>query len=391
MRTITRRDKILTTMILCLITAAAGDAMGRRGQMPWSSSLFPKSATLPQRPGRPMAEPTGTGRDSDLREKRRQAITRTVALCETAALWEWLQHRDDVDGELSYVVTSELYGRLGPAAFDQALKIANPNQRAALSGSFLSCIASVDPWKAMEIYDAHRSEFDPGWGGNAMSGIVMNGCNTSADLAIAAIARNTNSADPVEFESRFPPDFDFKKLADFIQGPDGNTNARPVNLQRAWATQDPSGAAAWMLEHPGDFTTFDNRLSETHTDTLSAIATSPAPGRSEALAKLTAALAPADSATAWLTLGSACLTFEPQLLDAATTMGQREAYLVPALLRTRINEELPASWAVVPAAERPALLDAVSAQWNAATPLELKALDHWRASIEQQWSARPGK
>lgn len=377
-----RRHRILVTALLTLAAIAAGDALGRRRSTP-------ASAARPAADVSRSALTNGALPTPETVPQHEQRLSRTVARCETAALWKWLvEFPPGEPSEFKGFVMNELYARLGAQAFEQSLKIDNPGTRLELSSLFLYSIAEHDPWDAIRRYDETRSSMVPGWGNEAMNSLAMGGWSDSADLTIAAITRNRECPERLGADGKFPQGFDFRKLADFLASPDANFNAVPMNLLKVWSDRDPAQSAAWLREHPQGIAAAGWDDSFEPATTLTAIANSAAATRDQALATLAQA-PPETRAKWWADLSISQPVLSPQLLDAATAMGQRDAYLVASLQNTRTGDTLPIAWAAVPPAERPGLLATVIDRWPVTTPLDLATRDAWLTRTRAQWTALP--
>ncbi|WP_367873956.1 hypothetical protein [Luteolibacter sp. Populi] len=322
---------------------------------------------------------------------REMMLRRSLAACETAALWKWLEADPQGDWDIRRAVIEELIDRLGWGAWGHALAIADPKARESLADSFISQFAGRDPWKAYEEWKKHRGEFDPEWGVGVIGYCTLAGAAVSADKLLDVFRQVTrpDSCDGMKVE--YAKDFDFRKVVDYIVGTDKQPYAFPQDLVREWAKREPEEAAAWLAAHP-EYLAKDYRAGELR-ETLKAIAETEM--GEESRRKALDAIGKADPEMldrAWAYLGNGSGgKVSASILESADFMGRRDEYLRRVLLDSRSVEKLDDSWTLVPLAERREILRAAEVEWaeQRPTPVDAKARARWRKMVTGAWGIGP--
>ena len=322
---------------------------------------------------------------------REMMLRRSLAACETAALWKWLEADPQGDWDIRSAVIEELIDRLGWGAWEHALAIADPKARERVADSFISEFADRDPWKAYEEWQKHRDEFDPEWGFGVIGHCTLAGAAVSADKLLDVFRQMTrpDSCDLMTVE--YAKDFDFRKVADYLIGTDKQPYTLPQDLVREWAKREPEEAAAWLAAHP-EYLAKDYRRRELQ-GTLKAIAETEM--GEDSRRKALDAIGKADPEMldrAWRYLGDGSDgKVSASILQSADFMGRREEYLRRALLDSRSAEKLDDSWDQVPLAERRQILAAAEQEWaqQRPTPVDAKARARWRKMVVAAWGIGP--
>lgn len=332
---------------------------------------------------------TGVGSTPDT---RKLMLRRTLATCETAALWEWLGANPQGDRSICNEVLNELIDRLGWGAWDHALAVEDPKTREYVAERILCRFAQLDPWKAYAEWQEHRARFEnPEWGAKVIAELTIAASATSADKLLEMFQCFPKDEPGGCMVVEFAKDFDFRKVLDQLMTTEKRPNTLAQDLAETWAERSPQEAAAWLGKHPGYFDE-DYHEGEAH-GILRAISQAEMSdeSRREALGAL-ANLSEEARDSAWQRLaedndGKVSAAF----LHSADLAGRREDYLRQTLLDTRTAEELDDSWNLVPLAERRQILAAVEQEWadKRPTPVDAKSRARWREMVTTAWGISP--
>jgi len=320
-------------------------------------------------------------------------MRRMLAKQSTATLWDWLRKEPSMNYLYRAAIVAELVDRLGWRAWDVAMEPdQDPDVRRNLSESILSRLASKDPWKAYEVWKAHRAEFDRQWGADV---VIEGQCAASRTSAASLIDIFQESAEEESHwgcSLEFSSDFKFGEVLDYLAATDRPPEAMPYTILTSWGDREPVDAARWLVAHPE----FSKREGDERSQSemlLRQIAYLPvdAPGRDDALAALRQM--PAEFITgAWDTIGMQQNgTFSPAALSAANGMDQTDNYLVSALWHTQRSDSLDPSWQQLPEGERAGLLEKVEAAMEKSrpseslTPVELRKRQRWQQMVSTAW------
>lgn len=339
-----------------------------------------------------LARRDGSNPASTDADDEKLAMRRTVAKCETAALWDWLKQAAADDWNWKDLVVSELVDRLGWQALDIAMEMEPDRVDGELSGHVLSKLGESDPWKAYELWKSLRGEFEnERWGQGTIDWAIQAGASASGEKLIEVLQQMTADESESLMVIEFTEGFDFRTVLDFLAEADRQPLTVPENLLPAWAEQSPVEAAAWLLDHP-EFLEVEhqeyaaNRL-------LRAIAAGEGPEavRHEALAQL--ASMPSDYLDmAWKAIGeSSDGKLDANTLESAGLMNRREDYLSRSLLETRSLDVLDASWDLVPLEERRTALRTAEQIWaeRQPTPVQARARERWKMMVTTAWRITP--
>jgi hypothetical protein len=375
----------------CVAGLAGGVFMGR-GQGVGKPAPTAVSGSRLQTSPPPMPGAAGETEVGSTPDTRKLMLRRTLAACETTALWEWLAANPQGDGSIRYEVLSELIDRLGWRAWDHALAEEDPKTREHVAERILWKLAQQDPWKAYAEWQAHRADFEnPEWGVQVIAECTLAASATSADKLLEMFQHFPKEEAGEIMVVEFAKDFDFRKVLDQLMTTEMRPNTLVQDLAGTWAERSPQEAAAWLGKHPGYFDE-DYHEGEAHA-ILRAIAQAEMSdeSRREALGTL-ANLSEEARDSAWQRLaedndGKVSAAF----LHSADLAGRREDYLRQTLLDTRTAEELDESWNLVPLAERRQILAAAEQEWaeKRPTPVDAKSRAHWRQMVTTAWGISP--
>ena len=329
---------------------------------------------------------------TDAPTQRLLLLRRTLASCETAALWQWLEQNPDGSGQFSNEVVNTLIDRLGWQAWSRVLEMEPGKLREELCYRVLYQFVRRDPWKAYEEWQAHRGEFpDPAWANGVISECSVAAAAISADKLIEIFQQITQKDSEYMIGVEFAKDFDFRKLLDHL----ADSEQQPYSLTeaplRTWAERSPLEAAEWLAAHPG-YLDKEYREGELR-GTIRAIAGAEMDEASrlkafEAISSLDYKHLDLEWKYAWENSDG---NVTPTILQSADLAGRREEYLRVVLSETRSAEELDASWAEVPLAERQQILAAVEKDWaeRRSSPVDAKARERWGKMVRSSWGIAP--
>ena len=236
----------------CLAGLGAGAFLGTGGEIDAATAAISSGGSKAAMPH--LLEAGAEPDAGSIPVTRQLLLRRTLAACETAALWEWLAANPQGDRYIAHAVLNELIDRLGWGAWDHALAVADPKTREKVASRILTEFARRDPWKAYAEWQKHRAEFeDPEWGAEVISECTLAASATSADKLLEMFGQFPREDEPAEMMVvEFAKDFDFRKVLD-----DMTSGKRPYtlaeNLVPKWAERSPEKAAAWLGEHPDYF------------------------------------------------------------------------------------------------------------------------------------------
>ncbi len=315
-------------------------------------------------------------------------LRRTVARCDTDALWAWLEAGDTDCHDIEHAVVVELIDRLGWSALDRAFAFRDEETRERLSGLVLSVLAERDPWKALEEYQDHRGEFEnPLWGEGVISQCTIAAAATSADKLIDIFRQMTREDSELLMTVPFSRNFDFGKVLDHLFATEAPPRIAIENLMPAWAERSPEDAANWLVTHPG----YLDKEYQNHAAAaaLKAMATADMEDGKRIKALEAMSSLPGKFLTdAWAGIASDSEgKITASVLQSADQMGVRESYLSGALLSTRGLDEIDPTWELVPLEERLEILERVDRQWaeETRTPVEVKARERWMKMVGTAW------
>jgi len=380
-------------VVLSALAAWLGTALGGR-----------EAAVIGQREDpaeRPSRERAGHGEISKEKEKdkptAREKIREVLGRTETEVLWQQLLSK-----EVSWIITAadnalmdELIAREGMGAWKRLLDLSAGEQRTHLSDRMLDRISYKDPWLAYEMFLKERGSFQEGWGRDAGTSILMAASKISADKYIEVMDESGFKETKEIFYAAFSPGFDFGKLVRHLESSEFRAAGMPGNLIQSWAAESPLEAAEYLRSLRKlpviDEEVKEGELDRNHfldlPDVLKSMAGSKDGSRNEALVQL-AGLPEDDLKGAWKNRAERDEgKLVPEVMDAASVMGQRDDYLVNALLTTRAEKVPDESWKQVPKNERARLLDLAEKQWaeKANAPVDVRARERWRIMMEDAW------
>lgn len=323
--------------------------------------------------------------------ERMLMLRRTLATCETEALWELLEYGTTLEirppWDLTFAMMNELIDRQGWGAWERALKVES-GARPEVAGMMLYQFSQRDPWKAYEEWQQHRAEFGGGnWGNAVISQVSLAAAKTSADKLVEVFQQIPLVESNEMMVMEFAPGFDFRKLLDHLESGAMQPYTASEETLGVWAERSPLEAAEWLAANPG-YLEKEYRENELY-GTLEGIVKADLDGESRRKAfELLAGVSPETQKHVWQRLwenGEGKIS--ANYLEAADLTGRREDYLRIALYETRGAEELDPSWAQVPLAERQKILAAVERQWEVKhpTPVEARARERWGRMVREAW------
>ena len=187
-------------------------------------------------------------------DTRSQMLRRTLAVCETAALWEWLGSNPQGDRSIRLEVLNQLIDRLGWGAWEHALAVEDPKTRERVAESVLWRLTQQDPWKAYAEWQEHRVDFgNPEWGEQVIAECTIAASATSADKLLEMFQCFPKDEPGGTMVVEFAKDFDFRKVLDQLMTTEMRPNTLAQDLAETWAERSPQEAAAWLGKHPGYF------------------------------------------------------------------------------------------------------------------------------------------
>lgn len=322
---------------------------------------------------------------------RELLLRRSLAACETAALWQWLEQDPERD-ETRLAVVKELVDRLGWGAWERALAIGDPKLRERLGDAVLYEHAQRDPWKAFVEWQKHCDIFQSKEAGTGViAECTVAAAAISADKVIEMLQQITQEEPQYEMGVEYAKDFDFRKVLDFLVNAEKQPYTETGRLMSEWAKRAPVEAAEWLAAHP-EYLANEYREGE-FSETLRAIAETEMNDsvRREALDAM-ARLTSEDQQRAWQYLGgSTDGKIQTSVLQTADLAGRREEFLLAALRETRTYDELDDSWRQVPLAERAQILAKVEQEWDEKehSPVDAKSHGHWSRMVKQAWGIAP--
>ncbi|WP_367873958.1 hypothetical protein [Luteolibacter sp. Populi] len=377
----------------CLAGLGAGVFLGGGREVGVAAAAVASSSNSRLEAGVPQVLEAGAeAKPGSVPVTRQLLLRRTLAACETAALWEWLGANPEGDGYITSSVISELIDRLGWGAWEHALAVGDPKTREKLAAQILAEFARRDPWKAYAEWQKHRAEFeDPEWGAGVIEHCTLAASAISADKLLEMFQQLPKPEAENMMVVEFAKDFDFRKVLDDMMTSGKRPYTLAENLVPKWAERSPEEAAAWLGEHP-DYFKEDYHEAQA-SGVLKAIANA---GMSdEARRKALGAMANLSDETldqAWhFVTGNSDGKVSASVLQSAEMMGQREDYLRRLLLETRTEEELDGSWNQVPLGERREVLAAAEREWAEKNPMPLdaKSRAHWLKMVTTAWGISP--
>ncbi|MCW1916306.1 hypothetical protein OJ996_22140 [Luteolibacter sp. GHJ8] len=323
--------------------------------------------------------------------ERMLMLRRTLASCETEALWELLEYGTTLEKrpewDVTFALINELIDRQGWGAWERVLRVES-GARQRVAGMVLYQFSRRDPWKAYEEWQQHRAEFDSAtWGDAVISEVSLAAAKTSADKLVEVFRQIPQVESNEMMSMEFAPDFDFRKLLDHLAGDNYQPYTASENTLGVWAERSPLEAAEWLVAHP-NYLDREYREGELQR-TLEGVAKGEMDeeARREAF-ELLARVKPEEQKHAWEAMWEESEgKISADYLRAADLTGRREDYLRIALYETRGAEELDPSWAQVPLAERQEILATVERQWAEKHPtvVEAKARERWGRMVRQAW------
>lgn len=176
---------------------------------------------------------------------RKLVLQRSIAACDTEALWEWLATLPKGQELARDLVLNELIDRLGWGAWQHVLGLESGKARDLVGESILMCLAERDPWKAYEEWQQHRGEFEHKiWGFGVIAECTEAAAAMSADQVLKVFGSiPREEADELMFVE-YAPDFDFRKVLDHLVAGGPQPFTMTEDLLSSWAGRQPEEAAA---------------------------------------------------------------------------------------------------------------------------------------------------
>ncbi|WP_265594010.1 hypothetical protein [Haloferula sp. BvORR071] len=324
--------------------------------------------------------------------RRLVLLRRTLAACETQALWQWLEQNPEGKPEICSEVVKTLIDRLGWQAWSQALEVADPKVRERVSYRILYEFSLRDPWKAYEEWKAHRAEFpSPAWASGVISECSLAAASVSADKLIETFQQIPQDDSNEMMMVEFAKDFDFRKLLDYLANTEKLPYTETDDTLTAWAKRSPLEAAEWLAANPR-YLEKEYHESEV-SGTLRAIASAEMDdaSRRQALDAISR-VRPELVDQAWLAVaGSSEGKISAPALQTVDLAGRRGEYLFQVLEETRLDNKLDASWEQVSLPERQQVLAAVEHDWaeQNPSPLNAKIQARWSKMVRAAWGISP--
>lgn len=388
-----RMSRYGLVVLLSLLSGWVGHALGTRGA--GAENQIDGSADKSSRE-RPIQ-----GSPSDVAHKKRSSKDKIRALharAETNALWEKLLSIDEwrMIGKSGNDLLEELIDREGEAVWKRLLEIPDERNRAEICDRALDCYAARDPWLAYEMFLKERGGFHPEWGFRANARILKVALKISADKYIEVTEGSGLNRGSSIFQGEFPAGFDFGKLVRHLDGSKTEAAGVPGNLIESWAAVSPLEVAEYFkgftkmvqADNPDEWPQLFRKSYFDVPNILKNLAASKDASRDVALTELGRLLA-SDREGTW----KQCAERDkgkliPEMLDAASVMGQRDDYLLNALFTTRGQSVPDDSWKHVPPDERTRILDLAEKKWaeQANGPVDVRARERWRAMMEKAWA-----
>jgi hypothetical protein len=322
---------------------------------------------------------------------RRLILKRSIAACDTEALWNWLAGMPDVRIEAWGLVQDELIDRLGWGAWERARGMEPGKARDHVGEMLLMKLAERDPWKALEEWQKHHAEFDHKiWGFGVISECSKAAAGMSADQLLKVFASIPQKEANELMFVEYAPDFDFRKVLDHMASGGPQPYTMTEDMLPTWAKRDPEAAAEWLVAHP-EYLQVEYQQTEAG-ETLSTLARMPMDDATRARVIEMAEGMPEEMVDlTWKNLASGTAgKLSPEILKSADLTGRREFYLEGALWDTRGLESMDESWSALPLEERRALFEQADQRWarEGSSPVETKARASWRSMVEEAWGIR---
>jgi hypothetical protein len=369
----TRTSHTLLTLSLSLLAAWVGSRLAKDGSPSGGAASDLRIRLIHSSSG--ISETRGdTGR----------MLRRAAGRCSTAALWKWVKESSNSAGNSDLkAVIEELLDREGPRAALTAIDLCDENSHGVLGAAFLGMLAKRDPWTAMDFYSKHHSDFEPTWGRAMLQECLIASGTVSSDKMIEVLRAAKGQTEPFETPVSYAAGFDFQSVADLSLQAGAGAPVFMGSMVSQWARQSPSQATRWAAEHaaanPKDdvagpllSTVVKGDDTPDRTSALNSIATLPEKARLDAWAEAT-----------YAEHGR----LDPNVLEAATLMGDRDIFLSKLLRSIGVNDSPDPSWLNLPTEERSTILDSVLSQWAEEQPSSVasKARERWRASLIRAW------
>jgi len=322
---------------------------------------------------------------------RKRVLQRSIAACETEALWEWLATLPRGQELEKSLVENELIDRLGWGAWEHVRGLEAGKRKDLVGESILHRLSERDPWKAYEEWQQHRGEFEhPMWGRAVIAQCTMAAAGMSAEQLLKVFGSITKEEAEELMMVEYAQDFDFRTVLDHLVAGGPHPYTMSEDLLPSWAERAPEEAAVWLASHP-EYLDHDYQRSDA-AESLAKIAGMKMSEevRAQVLGDLKS-MPPDFLDRTWRNISSnAEGKVSAEVLSSADLMDRREIYLEGVLMETRALETLDDSWQAVPLEERRDLLDKVEQKWaaQAPTPVEAKARRNWREMVEREWGMR---
>ncbi|QJE94400.1 hypothetical protein [Luteolibacter luteus] len=374
----------------CVACLAAGYSLGHRGEPAAAApGVVAKSGSRGKASG-------GSWTPADISAAKDEAdrkliLKRSIAASDTEALWRWLASMPNVRIEAWGLVQDELIDRLGWGAWERARGMEAGKARDHVGEMLLMKLAEQDPWKALEEWQKHRSEFDHKiWGFGVISECSKAAAGISADQLLKVFASiPQKEANELMFVD-YAPDFDFRKVLDHMASGGPQPYTMTEDMLPTWAKRDPEAAAEWLVAHP-EYLQVEYQQTEAG-ETLGTLAKVPMDDATRArVLQMVEGMPEEMIDRTWKNLSSGTSgKLSPDILKSADLMDRRGFYLENVLWETRGLESIDESWSTLPLVERRELLDQADQRWarEGSSPVETKARASWRDMVEKAWGIR---